>query len=103
MANYQFLKSHPEGVTLALRIKTKSSRKGLLSKAEELLDLNEVKWGVSAAPVDGAANDELLSSVAKFFGLRCQDVDLLVGKTSKSKVILLRGVTLSALSAKLAI
>jgi len=48
---------------------------------------------VSVAPraVDGAATEAVLRAVAKAFGLRRADVDLVKGWTSRTKVLELRG------------
>jgi len=50
--------------------------------------------------VEGAATDAVLKAVAKAFGLRRADVDLVLGATSRTKVLELRGED-SALSARL--
>jgi len=41
--------------------------------------------------VDGAATEAVLKAVAKAFGLRRADVDLISGLTSRTKVLELRG------------
>jgi uncharacterized protein YggU (UPF0235/DUF167 family) len=41
--------------------------------------------------VDGAATDAVLKAVAKAFGLRPADVDLVSGVTARTKVLELRG------------
>ena len=48
---------------------------------------------VSVAPraVDGAATEAVLKAVAKAFGLRRAEVDLVSGLTSRTKVLELRG------------
>jgi uncharacterized protein len=46
---------------------------------------------VGARPVDGAATEAVLKAVAKAFGLRRADVDLVGGATSRTKVLELRG------------
>jgi uncharacterized protein YggU (UPF0235/DUF167 family) len=48
---------------------------------------------VSVAPraVDGAATEAVLKAVAKAFGLRRADVDLVSGLTSRTKVLDLHG------------
>jgi uncharacterized protein YggU (UPF0235/DUF167 family) len=51
--------------------------------------------------VDGAATEGVLKAVAKAFGLRRADVDLVRGRTSRTKVLELRGDETS-LSARLA-
>jgi uncharacterized protein len=46
---------------------------------------------VAQRAVDGAATEGLLKAVAKAFGLRRADVELVKGLTSRTKVLELRG------------
>ncbi|MEP7017177.1 MAG: DUF167 domain-containing protein [Actinomycetota bacterium] len=46
---------------------------------------------VGARAVEGAATEAVLKAVAKAFGLRRADVDLVGGLTSRTKVLELRG------------
>lgn len=46
---------------------------------------------VAQRAVDGAATEAALSAVAKAFGMRRADVDLISGPTSRTKVLELRG------------
>jgi len=46
---------------------------------------------VSQRAVDGAATEAVLKAVAKAFGLRRADVELVTGWTSRTKVLELRG------------
>jgi len=46
---------------------------------------------VAQRAVDGAATEAVLRAVAKAFGLRRADVDLVKGLTSRTKVLELRG------------
>ena len=46
---------------------------------------------VAQRAVDGAATEAVLKAVAKAFGLRRADVDLVTGLTSRTKVLELRG------------
>jgi uncharacterized protein len=46
---------------------------------------------VAQRAVDGAATEAALKAVAKAFGLRRADVDLVAGLTSRTKVLELRG------------
>lgn len=48
---------------------------------------------ISAPPVDGAANDELVRVLAKFFGVAKSDVEIRSGLSSKAKRIRISGVT----------
>lgn len=56
---------------------------------------------VGARAVEGAATEAVLKAVAKAFGLRRADVDLVGGLTSRTKVLELRGEELG-LSTRLA-
>jgi uncharacterized protein YggU (UPF0235/DUF167 family) len=56
---------------------------------------------VGARAVEGAATEAVLKAVAKAFGLRRADVDLVGGLTSRTKVLELRGEE-QGLSARLA-
>jgi uncharacterized protein YggU (UPF0235/DUF167 family) len=46
---------------------------------------------VAQRAVDGAATEGVLKAVARAFGLRRADVDLVRGRTSRTKVLELRG------------
>jgi hypothetical protein len=46
---------------------------------------------VAQRAVEGAATEAVLKAVAKAFGLRRADVDLVTGLTSRTKVLELRG------------
>lgn len=46
---------------------------------------------VAQRAVDGAATEGVLKAVAKAFGLRRADVDVVKGQTSRTKVLELRG------------
>ncbi|HLA94611.1 MAG TPA: DUF167 domain-containing protein, partial [Pyrinomonadaceae bacterium] len=48
---------------------------------------------ISAPPVDGAANDEVVKLLAKAFGVAKGNVAILSGQTSKNKRIKIIGVT----------
>jgi uncharacterized protein YggU (UPF0235/DUF167 family) len=50
---------------------------------------------VAERAVDGAATEGVLKAVATAFGLRRADVDLVRGRTSRTKVLELRGVEAS--------
>lgn len=51
----------------------------------------QVKWGVRAAASDGAANREVVESLAEYFGVARSAVEILSGESSRSKVVLLQG------------
>ena len=83
-----WLAETPEGVVLSVKARPRSSRAGL----DGFFD-GAVKVRVRCAPVDGKANKELVETLADVFGLPKSAVVLLSGETSKTKRILLRGVS----------
>ena len=78
----------PEGVILNVRAKPRSSKAGL----EDVLD-GAVRVRIRAAPVDGKANKELVETLADAFGVAKSRVVFKGGETSKTKRLLLAGVT----------
>lgn len=54
---------------------------------------DEVKLAITAPPVEGKANRAVVRFVARAFSLSRGDVALVGGETSRSKKLLLRGVT----------
>lgn len=80
------LMPHPEGVCLKVKVVPRSSR----NEIGEVLG-DRLKIRISAPPVDSAANDELVSFLARQFALPRSGVRLIHGQTSRSKTMLLRG------------
>ncbi len=62
----------------------------------------QLKIAVHAPPLEGRANQALIAFLAETFGLPKNVVELVSGELSRSKVIMLRGVTLAQAEAKLA-
>ena len=83
-----YLSETPEGVILNVRAQPRSSRSGI----DGLLG-DAVKVRIKCAPVDGKANNELVETLADAFGLPKSAVQFKSGETSKTKRILLRGIT----------
>ena len=83
-----YLTETPEGVILSVRAQPRSSRSGL----DGLLG-DAVKVRIRCAPVDGKANKELIETLADAFGVAKSSVAFKSGETSKTKRILLRGMT----------
>jgi uncharacterized protein len=77
-----------EGVVLNVRAQPRSSKAGL----DGLLG-DALKVRIRAAPVDGKANKELVETLADAFNLPKSRVSFKGGETSKTKRILLAGVT----------
>ena len=78
----------PEGVVLNVRAQPRSSKSGL----DGILG-DAVKVRIRSAPVDGKANKELVETLADAFDLPKSMVAFKGGETSKTKRLLLKGVT----------
>lgn len=85
----------PDGVVLNVRAQPRSSRSGI----DGLLG-DAVKVRIKCAPVDGKANKELIEMLADAFDLPKSAVEFKSGETSKTKRILLRGLTAAQVSSK---
>ena len=94
-----FIRSGKTGVLVRIRIQPRCSRVGPLGYfgAEE----SELKWGVGSPPVDGAANEELVGAVAKFFGVAKSRVELVSGEKSRSKTLFVFGMDEQEIEQKL--
>jgi len=46
---------------------------------------------VSAAPVDGAANAQVIKVLAKALGVRARDISIVAGETSRDKTVAVEG------------
>lgn len=78
----------PEGVILNVKAQPRSSKAGI----DGLLG-DAVKVRIRCAPVDGKANKELVETLADAFDLAKSAVEFKSGETSKTKRLLLKGVT----------
>ena len=85
-----------EGVRLRVRVQPRASRTevaGLYGDA--------VRIRLTAPPVDGAANVELLSFLAEKLSVPRSAVRLVSGKTSRSKVVSVGGIDLEQARSRL--
>jgi uncharacterized protein (TIGR00251 family) len=80
------LKQHPDGSLLELKIQPRSSRNQIVGMHDTALKIK-----LTAPPVDGAANKACREFLAKQFNIAKMSVVLVSGKTSRHKVVLLKG------------
>jgi len=92
-----FYTETPEGVILNVKAQPRSSRAGF----DGILG-DAVKVRIRCAPVDGKANKELIETLADAFDLPKSSVVFKSGETSKTKRILLKGITATQVEAKCA-
>ena len=95
------LREAKDGITLAVRAQPgakKTAITGIYGDGAAV----QLKIAVHAPPIEGRANAALIAFLAELFDLPKSSVQLVTGELSRSKVFLLRGVTLAQAEALLA-
>ncbi len=88
------LRAVESGVTLAVRAQPgakKTAIGGIYGEGTTA----QLKIAVQAPPLEGRANEALIEFLAETFGLPKSDVILIAGGLSRSKVFLLRGISIA--------
>jgi uncharacterized protein (TIGR00251 family) len=88
------------GVTLAVRAQpgaTKTAITGIYGEGPT----EQLKIVVQAPPIEGRANSALIAFLSETFGLAGSKIEIVSGELSRSKVFLLRGVTIEKAQSKL--
>ena len=94
------LRASPAGVTLAVRAQPGAKKTAITGVYGEGAAA-QLKIAVHAPPLEGRANLALIGFLAETFGVGKNAVELMTGELSRSKVFLLRGVTLAQANAVL--
>ncbi len=81
------------GVTLAVRAQPGAKRTAIAGVYGEGAAA-QLKIAVQAPPIEGRANAALIEFLAERFGVAKSRVELVSGELSRSKVFLIRGVSL---------
>jgi uncharacterized protein (TIGR00251 family) len=95
------LRSTAAGVTLAVRAQPGAKRTAITGVYGEGAAA-QLKIAVNAPPLEGRANQALVAFLAESFSIPRSAIELTAGELSRSKVFLLRGMTLPRAAAKLA-
>jgi uncharacterized protein (TIGR00251 family) len=72
---------------LKVRVKPRASKSRVLGPKGDTLEV-----AVAAPPVDGAANEELVRTLADHYGVPKRAVEILSGETARIKLVRLTGV-----------
>jgi uncharacterized protein (TIGR00251 family) len=83
-----WLREDADGVVLELLVQPRASRTRAIAEHEGRLKLQ-----LAAPPVDGEANEALISFLAGALSVRRADVVLLRGATGRRKTVRIRGAT----------
>lgn len=94
------LRSAQGGVTLAVRAQPGAKKTAIVGVYGEGAAA-QLKIAVQAPPVEGRANSALIEFLAEMLGVPKSYVELVSGELSRSKVFLLRGVSLGQIEAKI--
>ena len=86
------LRTTPAGVTLAVRAQPGAKKTAIVGIYGEGLNA-QLKIAVHAPPLEGRANEALIAFVAETFALPRRAVEIISGESSRSKTLLLRGIT----------
>lgn len=75
-------------ITFTIRVVPRASKSEIVGEMD-----GNLRVRISAPPVDGAANEEVVKLLAKAFGVAKTNVSILLGQTSRTKRIRIDGAT----------
>jgi uncharacterized protein len=81
---------------IRVRVKPRAAKSRVLGVRDGILEV-----AVAAPPVDGEANAELIRTLASALGCGKSALEIVTGAGSRSKLVLVLGLTLAELLAKL--
>lgn len=76
-----------DAITFSVRVQPRASQSCIAGEMDGALKLR-----LAAPPVDGAANEELMRWLGKFFGVPRVQVAIISGKTAKQKIVRVSGI-----------
>jgi hypothetical protein len=75
-----------EDVVIKAKVKPKAKKDEIV-----VIKANQVKISIKAPPQAGKANEACIALLAKVLGITKKEIKLLLGKTSREKVFLIKG------------
>jgi uncharacterized protein (TIGR00251 family) len=94
------LRQARDGVTLAVRAQP-GARKTAITGIYGEGDAAQLKIAINTPPLVGRANDALIALLAEIFSLPKSAIELTSGASARSKIFLLRGVSVARAEAAL--
>lgn len=82
------IRQNDDSIEFSVRVVPRASKSAIAGEYESALRVR-----IASAPVDGAANDELIRFLAKTLGIAKSSVAIIAGNTSKNKRIRVAGIT----------
>lgn len=86
-----------DGVSLEVHAKPRASKSRVVGVRAGVLDV-----ALAAPPVDGAANEELVATLARVLSVPRRAVTIVRGESSRSKRVVVAGVAVEEVRARLA-
>jgi uncharacterized protein (TIGR00251 family) len=83
-------------IGLEVFVKPRSSKSRVAGARDGLVEV-----ALAAPPVDGAANDELIRTLARVIGIGRSSLRIVAGERSRTKLLAITGVTVEVLRARL--
>jgi uncharacterized protein len=90
------LRATDDGVLIAVRVVPRAARAGLAGLREDALLVR-----LNAAPVEGAANAELIEVLSDALGIPRRAVSITGGERSRRKTVLVRGLSADEIASKI--
>ena len=84
------------GTTVRVHVKPKASRSRILGEREGALQVS-----LAATPADGEANAELIRVLSRQLRVPRSSIDLVSGRTARTKLISVQGVSMAELKQRL--
>jgi uncharacterized protein YggU (UPF0235/DUF167 family) len=91
-----FLTTDSRGAQIAVRAIPRAGRSGIAGTRGDALLVR-----LAAAPVDGAANEELLAVLAGALGIPKRQLSVIAGERARDKRVLVEGASIASLEARL--
>ncbi|HEX2488878.1 MAG TPA: DUF167 domain-containing protein [Blastocatellia bacterium] len=76
-----------DAITFAVRVQPRASKSGVVGELDGALKIR-----LTAPPVNGEANEELIRLLAKLFDAPRQRIAIISGQSSKNKIVRVSGV-----------
>ena len=92
----EMLSERPDGIAIDVRVIPRAGRSGIAGTRDGALLVR-----LNAAPVDNAANAELIDVIAAALGVPKRAVSLVSGHKSRRKTIVVAGASAADIAAKL--
>jgi len=90
------LRATNDGVLIAVRVVPRAARAGLAGIREDALLVR-----LNAAPVEGAANAELIEVLSDALGVPRRSVSITAGERSRRKTVLIRGLSADEIASRI--